>query len=299
MAQQKPKASVASTVMLGILLLISVYNSFKNVSGITNCAKDQNQEAVNPPASVTANPLIKSVSAALKSTGSNATSKFDELTQIVYEKAIAPAKIERKPFKLKEDNWERGNGGLDDADRQTLFDLYYNASSVFEWGLGESTKIAAKVGVPRYAGIDSDPVWVQQAREQAGMDHFRFSYADIGATKMWGYAENSTLQKIALNYQVAPLLAEKKPFDVYLADGRYRVACGCIAFLHAIKYGGDMEKIRVGIHDNNDALRKYGDFKEVGDIVIQNQRLWVYKLKPGITEEQLLDLWARNVGTLM
>ena len=30
------------------------------------------------------------------------------------------------------------------------------AQSVFEWGLGESSYIAAEVEVPRYGGIDSD-----------------------------------------------------------------------------------------------------------------------------------------------
>mmetsp|Transcript_886 Transcript_886/g.1403 ORF Transcript_886/g.1403 Transcript_886/m.1403 type:complete len:282 (-) Transcript_886:36-881(-) len=224
------------------------------------------------------------------------THKFDIIAHDVYNRASKLENLRREPFKLEGNNWERGSGGLDDADRQTLFDLYHDADSVFEWGLGESTKIAAKVGVPRYAGIDSDPAWVQQARVQAGMDHFRFSYADIGNTTAWGYASNDKLQKIALNYQVAPLLVEQKPFDFYLSDGRYRVACACVGFLHAMKYGADLERVRVGIHDNDRNWRRGCDvLLEIGHSVVKNRKLWVYKLKSGITEEQVFKLWLKYV----
>ena len=40
-----------------------------------------------------------------------------------------------------------------------------------------------------------------------------------------------------MQYQVAPLLSDPVSFDVYLVDGRYRVACVCLAFLHAEKFG--------------------------------------------------------------
>jgi len=69
-------------------------------------------------------------------------------------------------------------GGLTDSDRELLASIYFNSSSVFEFGLGESTHIAAYVGVPRYSGVDNDPVWVVKARDGAEMDHFRFSFAD-------------------------------------------------------------------------------------------------------------------------
>ena len=79
----------------------------------------------------------------------------------------------RKPCVL-DASWKRKNGGLSDVDRQVLGNLYFKANSVFEFGLGESTLIAAKTGVPRYSGVDSDPNWVSNTRKEAGMDHFRF-----------------------------------------------------------------------------------------------------------------------------
>jgi hypothetical protein len=78
-------------------------------------------------------------------------SKFDVIKETLYKEASKAAKNTRKKFTL--DGWERGTGGLDDDDRLVLGELYYNATSVFEYGLGESTRIAAATGVQ---GI---PVW--------------------------------------------------------------------------------------------------------------------------------------------
>jgi hypothetical protein len=216
--------------------------------------------------------------------------KFDVIRQTLYNTASNVVKTKRQKFILDEE-WVRGTGGLDDNDRLVLGELYYNATSVFEYGLGESTRIAAFVGVPRYSGVDSDPEWVAKARKEAKHSHFRFYYGDIGDTKMFGHPVDSSLQKIQYNYQIAPLVSEDKPFDVYLVDGRYRVACASISFLHAMKTGGDMEKVRVGIHDNDGILRGYGVFAQVADVVIKNKKLWVYKLKTGITENDLYNMW--------
>eukprot|EP00557_Chaetoceros_sp_GSL56_P003055 CAMPEP_0176491812 /NCGR_PEP_ID=MMETSP0200_2-20121128/8635_1 /TAXON_ID=947934 /ORGANISM="Chaetoceros sp., Strain GSL56" /LENGTH=299 /DNA_ID=CAMNT_0017889273 /DNA_START=119 /DNA_END=1015 /DNA_ORIENTATION=+ len=220
------------------------------------------------------------------------TSKFDIIKQTLYKEASNIAKTTRKKITLEE-GWKRGTGGLDDTDRMVLGELYYNATSVFEYGLGESTLIAAFTGVPRYSGIDSDPVWVTKARKEAGQDHFRFYYGDIGDTASFGNPVDNTLQKIHYNYQMSGLALEDSAFDVYLVDGRYRVACASLSFLHAIKTGGDMEKVRVGIHDNDQSARGYAEFKTVADVVIENKKLWVYKLKQGITEDDLYNLWLK------
>lgn len=83
-----------------------------------------------------------------------------------------------------------------------------------------------------------------------------------------------------------------KAFDVYMVDGRYRVACACIAFLHAMKYGGNMNRVRVLVHDNDETFRGYTVVeKEIGDVVIRNAKLWAYKLKTNVTERDIFNLW--------
>ena len=79
--------------------------------------------------------------------------------------------------------------------------------------------IAASFKVPRYSGIDSDSNYVSDSRnyvqEHFGLEHFRFYFADIGITKVWGYPRKS-LQKNIYDYQFAPLASELEAFDVYM-----------------------------------------------------------------------------------
>jgi len=180
-----------------------------------------------------------------------------------------------------------------EQDRELLGRLYYDASSVFEFGLGESTMIAAHVGVPRYSGVDSDAVWVQKAREQSGADRFHFTFADIGPTKAWGTPVRITTSKIPFSYQSSPLFVETLPFDVYLVDGRYRVACFCSSVLHAIGRGADMSKTVFGIHDWERA--EYRVVLEVGDLVRKSRKLAVLRVKPNATESDVLRIWEDHI----
>ena len=85
-------------------------------------------------------------------------------------------------------NWKKGTGGLQNTDRVLLSQIYSKANSIFEFGLGESTYIAAHMQQQKnrnksvvkattdnsnnftssnnfmyYAGIDSDQNWVREA----------------------------------------------------------------------------------------------------------------------------------------
>ena len=86
-------------------------------------------------------------------------------------------------------------------------------------------------------------------------------------------------------------MTEQQPFDFYLVDGRYRVACAVMSFLHAMKYGADMRKVRVGVHDNDKVRREYGVMRRVADARIKRLKLWVYELKGNVTGEDLYRLY--------
>ena len=96
-------------------------------------------------------------------------SALNEVTQLITDertKSNINAEITRRDFNLT--MWDKKTtGGLKDLDRIKLAAIYRNATSVFEWGLGESSFIAAEVGVPRYTGIDSDPTWIKAARDSS------------------------------------------------------------------------------------------------------------------------------------
>lgn len=210
-----------------------------------------------------------------------------------------PVTIAKRPYNLGD---VRGTGGgLDDSDRKLLAKMYSNSSSVFEFGLGESSHIAAHIGVSRWSGVDSDAAWVGMARDgtHRGVDrrndHFRFYFADIGEVKEYGHPKNEKLRKIPYNYQSAPLNNELDAFDFYLVDGRYRVACACASFLHAMTRGGDMKRVRVGIHDFF-VRPQYGNaILNVGEIVDRANQLAVLKLKSNVTEEDVYKIWERHI----
>lgn len=229
------------------------------------------------------------------------TNKFDELAKQIYKEANTLLE-ERRRSNFTINGWKRGTGGLDDADRLTLVKLYTDANSVFEFGLGESTYIASYVNVPRYAGVDSDAKWVSDARDivtNQNNSHFRFHFADIGMTESWGNPSNEKLRKIKYNYQIQSLFSELEPFDVYMIDGRYRVACACISFLHALKYDANMDRVRVSVHDNDERRRGYGILQNIADLEVQNRRLWVYKLKANVTEHDIATIYLKTMNEKM
>jgi hypothetical protein len=224
-------------------------------------------------------------------------SAFDEVVAKAYCTAFpqTPPKTTRRDA-LNFATWKRGTGGLNDKDWSVLAKIYGNASSLFEWGLGELTYIASHVGVPRYAGIDSDAVWVGKARDSV-LPHFCFYLADIGKTKPMGFGHpiDPNLTKLLLNYQAAPLIVEPEAFDVYMVDGRMRIACVLVAFLHASARGGQIPTVLM--HDCVTTSRPY---YHVNDDLLDlasapGAQLCVYYRKHTTTDAQLLERWnAQN-----
>jgi protein O-GlcNAc transferase len=183
---------------------------------------------------------------------------------------------------------------LTNADRTLLAEIYGQANSVFEYGLGESTYIANHVGVARYAGTDSDAALV------AVSTHFRFYFADIGETKAWGNPEKDLPKKV-LHYQLIPLISEPEPFDVYsMVDGRWRMACLMISFLHASTRGADLSHTKVLLHDcepkhKEETRLPYLRVDHLLDGVRHSgDKLCVYQRKPNTTDGQLYDIWLEN-----
>lgn len=221
-------------------------------------------------------------------------SSFEKMHKQLHKFAASPNyNVEKKKYEIGV-SMNRGTGGLLDTDRTLLADIYSSVDSVFEFGLGESSKIAAWVGVPRYVGVDSDASWVTKVRKEVKRDHFRFIFADIGETGAYGNPKNEELQKIPLSYQSAPLNDEMEAFDFYLIDGRYRVACACASMLHALSHGGDMKKVMFGVHDYPDR-EHYHQLEKVADIVKESERLRVFQVKQSTTEQDIYQMWEKNM----
>jgi hypothetical protein len=229
---------------------------------------------------------------------STPVSAFDMAVDKSYNVTFAklPSMLRQK-FDVK--TWNKTTtGGLTNKDRTLLAKIYGKANSVFEYGLGESTYIANHVGVARYAGIDSDAAWVANARKTVAT-HFRFYFADIGETGHWGFPKKK-LPKNVLDYQVIPLISEPQPFDVYMVDGRWRLPCLLLSFLHAHARGADPSQTTVLLHDcvKKHLRQKRSDYlkaDELFDLVEHSgDKLCVYRRKPATTDEEIYDLWLQN-----
>lgn len=221
----------------------------------------------------------------------NAFTKAVDFSTIQVEKESIPYgnHAERlKAFRLKQH--PKGSGGLSDSNRLELAKLYANVNSVFEFGLGESTLIAATVNVPRYSGIDSDPVWVAMARDSVpDHPHYRFYFGDIGKTLEWGNPEHPEQPKNVWDYQILPLQVEREAFDIYMVDGRWRLPCLLVSFLHASARGGD--NTIVLMHDCDREEYHLADHLLELEVMGDDGRLCQYKRKASTTDDQLLELW--------
>jgi hypothetical protein len=238
-------------------------------------------------------------------------SGWNQVVSTAFQRTIQFRDDNAAKFDLK--SWsEKSDGGLADEDRNLLGRYYSKADSVFEFGLGESTYMASTLKVPRFAGIDSDPQWIKDVRAKT-LPHFRYYFADIGETGEWGIPKFPDLAKNVYNYQVMPLQAEPNPFDVYLIDGRYRVACAMAAFLHAgtsaaesISGNGPVVIIHDCFHqdhvgtDDKDIeqmqLRaRYHVADHLLDLVDHSgHKVCVYRRKPTTTDEDLYKIWQEH-----
>ena len=124
----------------------------------------------------------------------------------------------------REGVWSPAKEGtnLNSKDREIIADICFSSDSVFETGVGESTKICAFTGVPRHTGVDNALKWLQNAMEAAPA-HYRFHWADIGPIGGYSYPTDPKSQPKWPLSSFAALAAEETPFDVYFVDGRFRL----------------------------------------------------------------------------
>jgi hypothetical protein len=143
--------------------------------------------------------------------------------------------------------------------------------------------------------------------------HFRFYFADVGETGMWGVPAIPNLAKNTLHYQLMPLIVEDQPFDVYMSDGRWRIPCMMVSFLHASARGADPADTKVLLHDCliKEHWANPSDFPEShtrevyhsADHLVQLVRhsgsgLCVYQRRPNTTDLDLFEFWRDNYGEM-
>ena len=179
------------------------------------------------------------------------------------------------------------------AHKAFLAEYYWRASSVFEFGVGESsTLLAAAAGVRRFTGVESDATWIARLGARVP-SHFRLVWADIGQTGDFGYPQDAASGVKWPFYSIGALAAERDPFSLYLIDGRFRIACALAALLHG-GYGALVMvhdfSVTEGVQD-----RLYG---VVLDAVAERvdgcgTEFGVLRRRTGVTDEEIRRLWDK------
>ncbi len=111
-----------------------------------------------------------------------------------------------------------------------LTSFYTSSRSYVEFGCGGSTLLAANAVAEQVVTVDSDLQWltkVETACDAAGSRlHPQTCFVDIGPTRGLGYpADDSMRADWPLYYERVWSLPGAVAADLYLVDGRFRLAC--------------------------------------------------------------------------
>lgn len=174
------------------------------------------------------------------------------------------------------------NGGMDAQEIQLFSNVIANVTSVFEWGMGTSTLLAYKLNIKILTAVDSSSIWVESLKAKLYQSSYIFKHVDIGPVKGWGMPVDNKFKKQWPNYSQV-VNENNMPFDVYLVDGRFRVACACMALQHG------HEKSLVIVHDWN--RKQYHILLTLSNIVHLVHNLVVLRRKPHLNLEQLRQVW--------
>ena len=199
-------------------------------------------------------------------------------------KTIEPMPTSKKIEKTKRFVDPFSGGGMNREEQQLLEDVYRRSSSVFEWGMGSSTKLAEFVGIERLVAVDSALTWVDKLKKKITLPNYNLVYVNIGPIKKYGNPKDESMKDQWPDYSLYVDTTSER-FDVYLVDGRFRVACACRALLH----GG--YNALVLIHDFKRS--EYQVILQIAYRVEQTNSLVVLKRREDASDDAIVSLWGQ------
>ena len=171
-----------------------------------------------------------------------------------------------------------------------LRETYSSANQILEYGSGGSTLVAAQLG-KRFVSVESDEEWANSLRKVLSRidtlpSDAKVVWADIGATKEWGYPIDNRKFQQFWSYPLAPWQGSHDcDPDVVLVDGRFRKACFCTAIAMSRK------PMTILFDDYRD--RKF--YHEVEKLVRPAKfvdRMAVFEVSPSMVTAKDLPLFA-------
>ncbi|WBV44044.1 hypothetical protein [Pseudoroseomonas cervicalis] len=179
------------------------------------------------------------------------------------------------------------------ATEQALFaSLLRCSDAYFEFGCGGSTYLAVQSVRHSVVSVESDPAWIAQVEAacaalpapRATLETIR---VDIGPTGAWGRPVGTAHRRRWPDYHRQPIRhPAAHSADLYLVDGRFRVACFLQVLLHA------PPQALVMLHDYA-SRPHYHAIEAVAREVARAEDLSVFQPRRGVTRRSLRGLLAR------
>jgi hypothetical protein len=159
-----------------------------------------------------------------------------------------------------------------------------------EFGAGASTVLAAALVADRVVAFDSSQNWLAQVAEACRARETRITptlcHIDIGETGEWGFPKDATKRDRWPLYYTSMWddgrLAEA---DLYLVDGRFRLACFAQVLLHCADHAF------IAFHDYA-SRPHYHRAASLAREVLRVDNLSIFMRAPGFDRELALGLVA-------
>lgn len=135
---------------------------------------------------------------------------------------------------------------MSDGEAELFLSFAKNSRDYVEFGTGGSTFVASNNVHNSILSIDSSQEWLNQVAAACTLSRTKpeLKFIDIGPTKDWGFPRDASDKSRWPDYHSTiwgnPRSAEA---DLYLVDGRFRVACFAQIVLHC------KPSAIIGIHD--------------------------------------------------
>jgi hypothetical protein len=149
------------------------------------------------------------------------------------------------------------------------------AQTYVEWGCGSSTEIASFIGVPEITSIDSSKQWIEDTQKMCSKykTQPKFLHVDIGELSEWGTPIDESKKDKWPEYHTSLWCNKTINADLYLIDGRFRVACFCQIYRHC------MGNSIIAVHDFSSRQKHYSSIHEIGREIISLDDLSFFTLR--------------------
>jgi hypothetical protein len=194
------------------------------------------------------------------------------------KKSAKPAveQVETTPIRVLEADIVDVPAALDDEGRRCVAEFYDAARVAVEFGIGGSTRIAAKTGVGHLYSVETDPNWIEHIQSDPNVQALQagrrvsFIHADVGAVKEWGYPVqmSSAASDAYLKGPWSQIPVDE--VDFVLVDGRFRVATTVNASLRTDDH------VIYAVDDYGDRSH-YEELEELFDVVRRSGRVILLK----------------------